>query len=335
MGVTINDIAEASGVSKATVSYILNNKPSAFSLSQQTIRRVLDVCAEMHYSPDRVAQALAFQRRTALSIRIFSPWLYAQHSDFMAIFNRTVEKLNASMKLDITFERFTPGALSKSFKVSQCGKYDAVLILGTAQPDERFLVRNREKITNVIAMNRSIQGILSCAGNDRETCAALAESVAKNGHYRRYVVISHDAASRREKSRAEGFAAGLKRGKAEPVTVVTLPADGQTKEECQSLLDRYTENGTAFFFGTHLQAAHMMTEAHKRKLEIPGEIGIVGYDRNSILDDFLFPEMTTIDPRIEAMTQTAIELAKQLKSGKKPKSVTVEANIVSGGSCMI
>ena len=214
----------------------------------------------------------------------------------------------------------SPGALSKSFKVSQCGKYDAVLILGTAQQDERFLVRNREKLANAIVMNRSTQGILSCVGIDRETCSSLAEKVAQKHRYRRYVVISHDNANRREKSRAEGFAAGLKRGKAEPVTLVDLPSDGQIKEECQALLDRYMENGTAFFFGTHLQAAHMMTEAHKRRLELPDEIGIVGYDRNSVLDDFLFPEMTTIDPRIEKMTEAVIDLAKQLKAGKNRKA---------------
>ncbi len=334
MPVTINDIAKASGVSKATVSYILNNKTSAVSLSAQTIRRVLDACAEMHYSPDRVAQALASQRRAALSLLILSPWLFSQHSDFMAIFNRTIEQLNATEKLDLTFDRFTPGELSKNFKIAQCAKFDAVLILGTAQADERFLSRNREKLANVILLNRQIAGILSCSGNDREACEALALEVARRNYYQHYVVISRENVSRREKSRIDGFASGLKHGKVKRLTVVDMPAGGVIQEECRALLDRYMENGTAFFFGTHLQAAHMMTEAHKRRLEIPGEIGIVGYDRNSVLDDFLFPEMTTIDPRIDAMTSAAMKMAKLLKSNKKVENIIIPAEVVKGKSCL-
>ncbi|MCQ2378951.1 MAG: LacI family transcriptional regulator [Victivallaceae bacterium] len=340
MSVTINDIAQASGVSKATVSYILNNKVSSVRLSPQTVRRVLDVCAEMKYAPSKVAQALSFQKRAGASILVLSPWLYAQHSDFMATFNRTIGKLSAETKLFTSFERFTPGELSKTFKTSRCGKYDAVLIIGTDPVDERYLSRNREKMSGVILLNRQIPDMLSCCSDDRGVCEKLAGMIARDRKYKKYVIVRHGKPGRREKLRSDGFAAGIRKklkceGTEIPLFIAEIGDDALLPEECARVLDEYAEKGTVFFFGTHLMAAHMTAQANKRRLEIPDEIGIVGFDRNSVLDDFLFPAMTTIDPKIGEMTEKSIALALQLKAGKKPESVVVTPEIVRGGSCLL
>lgn len=56
MSVTIKDVAEAAGVSKATVSKVLNH---SYSISQATCDRVNAVIKELGYQPNRRAQSFA------------------------------------------------------------------------------------------------------------------------------------------------------------------------------------------------------------------------------------------------------------------------------------
>ena len=56
MKVTINDVASAAGVSKATVSKVLND---SYSISEETATRVNEVIRELGYQPNRRAQNFA------------------------------------------------------------------------------------------------------------------------------------------------------------------------------------------------------------------------------------------------------------------------------------
>lgn len=54
MSVTIQEVAEAAGVSKATVSKVLHK---SYSISQETCDRVNAVIKELGYQPNRRAQS--------------------------------------------------------------------------------------------------------------------------------------------------------------------------------------------------------------------------------------------------------------------------------------
>ena len=64
MSVTIRDVAAAAGVSKATVSKVLNN---SYTISKETTDRVNEVIREMGYLPNRRAQSFA-SRSTKTSL---------------------------------------------------------------------------------------------------------------------------------------------------------------------------------------------------------------------------------------------------------------------------
>jgi|ADGO01.1.fsa_nt_gi Transcriptional regulators len=56
MGATIRDVARAAGVGLGTVSRVLNNSPL---VSAATRKRVLDVIAELQYTPSQIARSFA------------------------------------------------------------------------------------------------------------------------------------------------------------------------------------------------------------------------------------------------------------------------------------
>lgn len=71
-GVTSVDVARASGVSRTTVSYVLNGTPGV-TISEATRRRVLEAAEQLGYSPSAAARALR-RGRTDLVLCVLPNW---------------------------------------------------------------------------------------------------------------------------------------------------------------------------------------------------------------------------------------------------------------------
>src|SRR5207245_775434 len=66
MATTIKDLAKASGVSAATVSYVLNNGPRP--VHPQTRERVLEAMRRLDYHPSAVARGLSRKRMDTIGV---------------------------------------------------------------------------------------------------------------------------------------------------------------------------------------------------------------------------------------------------------------------------
>jgi len=64
-GVTISDVAEAAGVSRATVSRVVNERPS---VQPEIAERVRAVIVELGYNPSRVAQSLSLGKTQTVGV---------------------------------------------------------------------------------------------------------------------------------------------------------------------------------------------------------------------------------------------------------------------------
>lgn len=58
---TMSDVARHAGVSRTTVSFVLNDKPGA-AIPEETRRRILAAIDELGYRPNAGARALAANR---------------------------------------------------------------------------------------------------------------------------------------------------------------------------------------------------------------------------------------------------------------------------------
>ena len=65
--ITSKDVAQRAGVSRTTVSFVLNNVDGV-QISPETRQRVLQAAAELNYIPDASAQSLASGRAHALGL---------------------------------------------------------------------------------------------------------------------------------------------------------------------------------------------------------------------------------------------------------------------------
>jgi len=81
---------------------------------------------------------------------------------------------------------------------------------------------------------------------------------------------------------------------------------------------------TAIFASNDDMAAATVSVAHRKGLDVPGDLSVVGFDDTSIAAT-IWPELTTIRQPITAMAEVAINLVlraiKEIKAGREPKLV--------------
>lgn len=68
MGVTIKDIANLAGVSKTTVSKVINNKDD--SISKSTKDKIIQIMKEQNYTPNKLAQSLVTKKTKTIGLLI-------------------------------------------------------------------------------------------------------------------------------------------------------------------------------------------------------------------------------------------------------------------------
>ena len=75
--VSAQDVAKQAGVSRTTVSFVLNNSPGK-SITEETRRRVLVAADELGYMPNQDARRLALVRSSAIGVFItHSQYVYS------------------------------------------------------------------------------------------------------------------------------------------------------------------------------------------------------------------------------------------------------------------
>ena len=334
MKTTIEDIARASGVSKATVSYVLNNKRSSFQLSAQTVARVLNVSKELKYRPNLVAVALSEQKNVPLSLLILSPWLHAQFSDFMAQVSHALEKTTLEMRLKPTYELYYAGSLRKALRPARCEKFDAVIIIGTSDEDDAFLRKNREKFRNIILLNREVEGYPCSVGNDYEASAELAKRISAAKYYERYVIYHAGKISGCEQKRIDGFRDALKKSGETDIRIHKSAASDSFDTLCECLLEQHFQAKTLYFIPQYYPAARFLKYLQQKGITVPQDVGVAAYDQHSLLTDFLSPALMTVDPRIADMTRQALLLARGIKDGEKVSGKVTESFFELGESAI-
>lgn len=89
---TISDIAKAAGVSKAAVSFVLNNKEG---VSKETRQKVLDVIKETNYKPTLNSKRLFFQKSFTIAVMFDKTGLRFDNLFYLDIMSALLKRCTA------------------------------------------------------------------------------------------------------------------------------------------------------------------------------------------------------------------------------------------------
>jgi LacI family transcriptional regulator len=151
------DIAEQAGVSRATVSVILNGRAAELRIAPETRTSVLNVARELGYVRNLAARRLRVQSRSQhrLSITIASPF-----DTPLALITPIVEGIQraaygGSTEVDVGVSSFHLGRLTDIRQVFESAVNHGVLVIGTSVDDDAFLNATEFPIPIVVIQRRS------------------------------------------------------------------------------------------------------------------------------------------------------------------------------------
>lgn len=299
---TINDIARMAGVSKKTVSRVINRSPL---LNQQTREKVEEIIRDTGYVPNPQARALALGRNFLIGLIYDNPnaqmilsmqrgILEALHGTEFELVVRPVDRGSARVMDDI-----------RGFITRQ--RLYGVIILPPISENDSFARLCDEEGCRYVRMGSAVfdDPEHMVVSNDRDAVADAVRYLIGQGH-RRIGLIAGPHGFRSAKERRDGFEIALSEaGISLPRSLI---ADGQYTFESgvsasESLLD-LSPRPTAIFASNDEMAAGVLYAARLRGIEVPDELSIIGFD-DTPLTTRVWPPLTTVRWPIVAMGRAA------------------------------
>lgn len=301
---TINDVARLAGVSKKTVSRVINNSPF---VREETRAKVEAVIAEAGFSPDPQARGLAFRRSFLVGM------IYDNPSPNYVV-NMQQGVLDAVRGSGLELVVHPCNRASENFLADVEGFVVRQKLFGVVMPpsvseDERVVALLRAadcpyvRIASV-SLDEPARMVVT---NDSLGAAEAARHLAELGHTR-VAFISGPDSFRSSHERGRGFAAGLaEHGLTLDAAYVRRGAyTFESGVEAAADLLAMPNPPTAIFAGNDEMAIGVMKAARDAGLDVPFDLSIVGFD-DLPMASRVWPNLTTVRLPVRDMGRMAAE----------------------------
>lgn len=299
---TINDVARTAGVSKKTVSRVLNRSPL---LRQDTRDKVQAVIAELGYVPNPQARALALRRNFLIGLLHHNP-------NAQTVLNIQEGVLDAIRDTDFALvvrpvDRHSPDMLEDIRQFLEKQRLYGALILPPISENEELAELCRSLGCGYVRLGAAALDTPAhtVCSNDREAVSRAVDYLYEKGH-RRIGLIAGPDGFRSAHERREGFMEGMARhGLDAPRELIAQ--GGYTFESGIAAAEQILQAAprpTAIFASNDEMAAGALHVARQLGLVVPDDLSLIGFD-DSPIAGHLWPPMTTVRWPVRSMGKAA------------------------------
>jgi len=341
--VSAQDVAEQAGVSRTTVSFVLNNSPGK-SITEETRRRVLRAADELGYMPNQDARRLALVRSSAIGVFItHSQYVYSD-----VFISRVIEGMSQAVnrnrvQLVIHPLRFEEQGYMRMVEESGV---QGVILINTREKDPGVaeLSRNGVPAVSIDFMEDSL--VDQVYVDNRGAAREIVKLVLEWGH-RDVAMITHAplefSASRR---RFEGYCDALAEYGIDPneswIRNGSFSEDSGYKAMNELLHNE--PRPTAVFSGNDMIAYGALMASRDNGVLVPDDISIVGFD-DDYLSRYTNPPLTTMALPAAGLGSEAVNLLlRRIQAGRvaavgegeegaAPQRIVLPTHISIRGSC--
>jgi len=289
--VTINDIARIAGVSKKTVSRVINNSPLVHDDTRARIQAVID---RYRYVPDPQARGLAFRRSFLVGLVYDNP-----NAEYIVnMMEGALDSLRGSDYELVVHpcDRRSSDFIAGVRRFVERQKLRGVILLPPISENEQLVTTLKGVGCDYVRVSYALldEPARMVISNNRRAVAEVASYLNSLGH-RRIGYITGPPGFLSARERREGFVDALHQHGLE------LPQDmievgGYTYESGyaggEALLGR-SPRPTAIFASNDEMAAGVYGAAHRLGLTVPGDLSVIGFDDGPIAAR-LTPALTTV-----------------------------------------
>ena len=305
--VTLKQIAEKTGVSYSTVSYVLHNPEKSQRFSKKTSDKVKKVADEMGYLGDAIARSMKTGKTRTIG--------FLTNNTYMEFFGRIltgiIEEAGArdySLRL---LHINTQTDMKKLVNICVQQRFASIVCCLLSKEQMEFLHENlipKGISVAVVSNNQFFGSDVHVYFDGREGGHTAFKHLYELGH-RRIAHISPYQDETWSSDRREGFLEAAKDAgvKIPENFILTSPGQYENLLEQLKMLFSSADVPTAIFCNSDFTANNVLLALTKIGLNVPDDVSLVGFADLSIAKKTT-PQLTTIKEPFELMGKKVIEI---------------------------
>ena len=333
---TLDEVAAAAGVSRATVSRVINDVPTVDPRIRATVERAIQ---ETGYVPNLAARSLVTRRTDSVALVISEP---PNHREYAATFlNRVFTdpyfgRITAGAQevlrpegIHLVIIPADPPALDQVLRYLRQGHVDGVLLISSHAADPFPGQLADMGVVTVLSARPGRPVPLSYVDVDQPAGVRLAADHLVARGRRRLATIAGPQDMPAGQDRLSAFRDAMARhGLAAPPVVEGDFTRASGEAAARALLAAHPEMD-GLFVANDLMAEGAVRALQEAGRDVPGDVSVVGFDDSSAALEAR-PQLTTIRQPVEEM---AGEMARLLLAGlrepqRSPRTVIFSPTLV-------
>jgi LacI family transcriptional regulator len=336
--VSIKDVADALGVSKTLVSFVLNNKTEKHGINAETRQRVLDKIKEMNYSPNQAARGLRTGKSNAVGLIIADI-----ANPFYSRIARSIEdqaRKKGYQLLICSSDEIAEREIELIQLLSDTGQVEGIII-STTQSDAKMLGAIYKDNFPIVLIDRYFEesGIPTVIVNNEEGAYSAVEKLITNGMKRIGMLTISPSFISSVRDRVKGYKKALKENnmKFDKKLLREIPFDNlrdSVRKEVMELLSPPNKADAIFLANNNLAVAAIEV-INEMGLRIPNDVALVSFDDIELFQ-LTQPGITAVSQPIEQMGKEAFYMLERQINGEeenKPGRVVLETELKVRRSC--
>ncbi|KAB1437638.1 LacI family DNA-binding transcriptional regulator [Candidatus Galacturonibacter soehngenii] len=305
MAVTIKDVAREAGVSVATVSKILNNKPY---ISEKTRQHVKEVMKQLDYHPNAQASNFKYKRSNNIIFLAITQLHTAFHNPHMFEILCGAESVTKKKKYNLSFVGVssTEEAYTSVLEIVGRNTADGILVHGSATSRHLvdFLVKSN--FPHIIIGRPPFASASCWIDINNRMSGQMAMEYLETCGYSKIAFLGGPKSDEISRHRLQGFLSYMN------INGLTTQEDfikyGEyTKESGFTMMEELLSYGTlpdAVICENNLIAMGAVKAIENKNLSIPKDIGMITFD-DYPLSQLIDPPLTVIDIDVYEMGNQA------------------------------
>jgi len=300
MAITLKDVAERAGVSRAAVSRTFT--PGA-SVSPKTRVKVEKAAAELGYNPNILARSL-MTRKTQLVGLVSNNFHNPVFLEIFDLFTRGLQEKNLRPLL---FNLSNESGPKSSLSLMQQYSVDGVIVASSHVPEGFATAFQVAGMPVVHAFGRATQTpIVPVVGIDNIDAGRMAARTLIERGYRQIGFLGgpHDASTTQD--RKQGFLEIAERAGVE-VTVSFAGAYSFNAGRAEMIRLLGGKRADAYFCADDVLSIGALSAIREKGLSVPGDIGVIGLN-DMELASWAGIDLTTIKQPFAAIVEASIDI---------------------------
>jgi len=317
--VTIADVARKVGVSKVTVSYVVNGREGKVRISEETRQRIWEAIRELGYRPNALARALSRRRTNTIGVVMQYAGIFGGWSGFMLELLHGVSHEAIEQQYDLLMYTGTHGDDAEhEANAVMDGRIDGALLLRDIDdPLSDILADNG--FPHVLIFTRARRPDVYYVDCDNVKGGYLATKHLLSLGHRAIVHLRGSSRAAPALDRWHGYVQAMREAGIEPEDgwVIEMPSPLSSAEALVTLM-RSAKRPTAIFAWSDEVAIRAMQLLREMNLRIPEDVAVVGFDSTEVCNH-TDPPLTSVRQPVYEMAQEGVRTLARLINGERPR----------------